>query len=236
MIRKKIKSTILFLFVLVSSFCSGQVPVRSFAQTDLNEEVYSLIRAKVASNKIIPTEYEKPILLALCFFPELANIKIEFRIKHVLTPLSSRPAWTSIFLDKRSRKYVITISDKTIKQLSPILFRSLDFDAQVGVIGHEISHVVDFNNKNMPGILRVGFGNLSSKFLDKFEYGTDSICIAHGLGYQLLAWSINVRKALKHKNWVGADNINKMMEKERYMNPETIIRRMKSIEMYNNGQ
>ena len=229
------KNIILVLPIFISVHCFGQGPVKSFVQSDIPEEVYALLRAKVGNKKIIPPEYEKPILLALCFFPELADIKIEFRIKHVLTPLASRPAWTSIILKNKDRKYVITISDKSIKQLSPILFRSLDFNAQVGVIGHEISHVVDFNNKNTWGVLRVGLGNLSSKFLDRFEYGTDSICIAHGLGYQLLAWSSSVRKALQHENWVGADNINKMMEKERYMNPGTIRRRMKGIAIYKGG-
>ena len=225
------KNITLIFAVLISINGFGQTIVKSFAKENISDDDYELIKTRVGKYKTIPAEYEKPILLALCYFPELADITIEFRIKHVTTPLASRPAWTSIFKSRSSRKYVITISDKSNKQLSPILFAALDFDAQVGVIGHEISHVVDFNRKNSFGLLRIGIGNLSLKFLDRFEFSTDSICIAHGLGYQLLAWSIFVRKALMHENWDGADNINSMMTRERYMNPGTIKKRIAAIKM-----
>ncbi|MEO8770203.1 MAG: hypothetical protein ABI402_08965 [Ferruginibacter sp.] len=227
-----LKKTLLAFTFFISSHSFEQVPIKSFAKEAMTDATYASLRNSFSQHKIIPVAYEKPILLALCYFPELIDVDIEFRIKHVITPLASRPAWTSILKGKTGRKYVITISDTSNKQLSPILFKELDFDAQVGVIGHEISHVVDFNRKNTLGVLRVGIGNLSSKFLDKFEYGTDSICIAHGLGYQLLAWSIFVRKALMHENWDGADNINSAMTRERYMNPGTIRRRIGAISMY----
>ena len=115
----------------------------------------------------------------------------------------------------------------------PILLKNMDFNSQVGVIGHELSHISDFISKNSFGLMRVGVGNLSQKFLDRFEYRTDSICIAHGLGYQLLSWSIFVRKALHYQNWDGADNIDKgPMVRERYMNPLTIKRRISNLPMY----
>ena len=115
----------------------------------------------------------------------------------------------------------------------PILLKNMDFNAQVGVIGHELSHISDFISKNSFGLMRVGVGNLSQKFLDRFEYRTDSICIAHGLGYQLLSWSIFVRKALHYQNWDGADNIDKgPMVRERYMNPLTIKKRISNLPMY----
>ena len=227
-----IQNSLLIFAVLITANGFGQAIIKSFARTELSSADYELIRTKVGKYKTIPPSYEKPILLALCYFPELADVEIEFRIGHVITPLASRPAWSSIIQSKKGRKYVITISDKSIKQLSPILFAALDFDAQVGVIGHEISHVVDFNRKNFIGLLRIGMGNLSSKFLDRFEFSTDSICIAHGLGYQLLAWSTFVRKALMHENWDGADNIHSMMTRERYMNPFTIRKRMEAIRLY----
>ena len=232
MMKGCFKNITLIFAVLISINSFGQAIVRSFAKENIADDDYELIRAKAGKHKTIPAEYKKPILLALCYFPELADIEIEFRIQHVTTPLASRPSWTSIFKSKKARKYIITISDQSNKQLSPILFAALDFDAQVGVIGHEISHVVDFNRKNTFGLLRIGMGNISSKFLDRFEFGTDSICIAHGLGYQLLAWSIFVRKALMHQNWDGADNINSMMTRERYMNPGTIRKRIADIKMY----
>jgi hypothetical protein len=181
---------------------------------------------------MIPMQYEKQILLALSYFPELTDTHIKFRIRHAYTPLSSRPAWTSVISSPAHRTYIITISDSSMNMLAPLLLNKMDFNAQVGVIGHEISHVVDFSGMNMLSLFRVGAGNLSQKFLDRFEYRTDSICIAHGLGYQLLSWSNFVRKTLHHENYDGAGNIKKPMMRERYMNPATIRKRMRAISMY----
>jgi len=68
--------------------------------------------------------------------------------------------------------------------------------------------------------------NVSTKYIDRFEFRTDSICIAHGLGYQLLAWSSFVRQKMHRKNWDGSDNVHQTMEKERYMNLSTIRKRI----------
>jgi hypothetical protein len=218
--------------LLMTGNSVGQIPEKEFHEHSLNETEFRLLKEKLSVNKIIPAEYEKPILIALSYFPELLNTAITFRVKKTRTPLSSRPAWTALLQSKRNRKYIITISDSTIAHLSPILFKQLDFNSQVGVIGHELSHIADFASKGFWGLTRIGFGNLSQRYLDRFEYRTDSICIAHGLGYQLLSWSIFVRKALMHENWTGADNIHSMMQRERYMNPETIRKRISANPLY----
>lgn len=62
----------------------------------------------------------------------------------------------------------------------------------------------------------------SKKKVDTFEYKTDVSCISHGLGYQLLDWSITVLNSLKSINWRGANNLLQKDIKERYLNPETI--------------
>jgi hypothetical protein len=62
----------------------------------------------------------------------------------------------------------------------------------------------------------------SKKAVDKFEFNTDLNSINHGLGYQLLDWSINVRENLKRVNWLGAVNLKVDEKSERYMNPSTI--------------
>jgi hypothetical protein len=112
-----------------------------------------------------------------------------------------------------------------VHELSPILFAHLPGDAKRGVIGHELSHVRDFYNMSALKLLRTGMGHLSPRFLDHWEYQTDSICIAHGMGNDLRAWSIYVRQALQISNWRGANYIHKPVGgKERYMNPATIER------------
>jgi len=173
--------------------------------------------------------YKPQLLKAFSHFPELAHTAIQIRVKHAYSPLSTRPRWSTIFRSRDKRAYIITISDSSMYKLSPILFMRLSYDAQVGVLGHELSHVADFSRKHLFGLIRIGVGHLSGRYLDRFEYKTDSLCIEHGLGNYLLAWSIFVREALHLAYWRGADSINRpVIARERYMEPATIERRIRA--------
>lgn len=226
------KNAFVFILIYLTSFTLGiaQPPIALLHSNQFSETDISQLKSNYSRNKIIPAKFEKQILVALSYFPELKNTSIVFRIKHTTTPLASRPGWTSVLRNDRKRTYVITISDSSKPFLTSILLDKMDFNAQIGVMGHELSHVVDFKSKNSFGLLRVGLGNLSSAYLDRFEYQTDSICIAHGLGYQLLAWSVFVRKAF---NWpTPAEGEIPTPKKERYMSPETIRTRMNRLPAY----
>ena len=74
--------------------------------------------------------------------------------------------------------------------------------------------------------------HLSKKSIDGFEYKTDMICIEHGLGYQLLSWSKEVRLKLNLIQWKG---IKQLQEngRERYMNPESITKVISESKIYN---
>lgn len=172
----------------------------------------------------IPAIYETYIASAIKYFPELNTVSFRVRIKHAHSPLSTRPAFWSIFKKPSKRKYIITISSGSVNTLLPILFQNLPDSAKIGVTGHELSHIVDFQKMKFGGFVRLLFKHYSNKYQDRFEYNTDKICIEHGMGYYLLAWSTYVRKALHIKNWRGADNIDEQQtDCERYMNPATIL-------------
>lgn len=178
-------------------------------------------------NKEIPEQYRKPILTALSYFPELKDVHIIFRIKKQYTPLTTKPDLQSVFKRKDHRTYIITISNKTVDTLDHLLYRNLSFDEQVGVMGHELSHVADFNSKNFLQSVGVGIGHLSKNYLDRMEYNTDRICIKHGLGKYLLAYSEHVRASMHVHTWRGVDFVMHNDQKhERYMNPATIEKYM----------
>ncbi|QEC66574.1 hypothetical protein FRZ67_04410 [Panacibacter ginsenosidivorans] len=180
-------------------------------------------------NKIIPASFAAPINKALAHYPELKNTKITWRIKHAYTPLTTRPSFASLFKAKSKRSYIITISDKTIDTLEHLLYKHLTYDEQVGIMGHELGHVVDFSNKNMLQSARSAIGHLSSKYIDRMEYHTDMICIQHGLGKQLEEYSTYVRTKMHVHDWRGVDNVyHNDQTHERYMNPETIEKLMHS--------
>jgi len=196
-----------------------------------NEPVIDSLQ-QYAVNKKIPGEYQKPILTALSHFPELKNVHIVFRIKKQLTCLTTKPNFISVFKRKDHRTYFITISDKTIDTLKRLMFENLAFEEQVGVIGHELSHVVDFNSKNFIQTIGCGIGHLSKKYIDRMEFNTDRICIMHGLGPYLLVYSRHVRDVMHVHNWRGSDFVNKGNSNgryERYMNPDTIEKYMLKV-------
>ena len=173
-------------------------------------------------NKQMDSIYKQQISGALLFYPALKNIKIKFKIKKTIVPLSARPRLWAMFQKSKNRHYLIVISSASIGKLEPILLKNLSFNAQVGVLGHEISHIAEFNQKKRGYFIKLLFWQLSKKKMDIFENNTDKRTIEYGLGYQLLAWSTEVRQNLKIKDWGGADK-NGVQERERYMSPKTII-------------
>jgi hypothetical protein len=180
-----------------------------------------------AVNKNIPVEFRKPVLKALSYFPELKKIRVNFVIKKKYTPLSTHPSFWSMIKRKNHRTYIITISNETIDTLSHLLYKNLTYTEQVGIMGHELSHVVDFNNKNFFQSIGNAIGHLSKHFVDKMEYKTDLICIQHGLGKYLETYSMHVRKTMHVKYWRGVDHVfEKDDHIERYMNPSTIEKYM----------
>jgi hypothetical protein len=173
-------------------------------------------------HKQMDSTFKQQIIGALLFYPALRNINIKFKIKKAITPLSARPRVWATFQKPKNRKYLIVISSASIGKLEPILLKNLSFNAQVGVLGHEISHIADFNERKGLYFIKLLFMQFSRKAMDIFENNTDRRTIEHGLGYQLLAWSTEVRQNLKIKQWGGVDE-NGIQDRERYMSPQTIM-------------
>ncbi len=174
-------------------------------------------------NKEMDTTFRMQIQGALLFYPELKNRRIKFRIRNTKSPLAARPTFWAIFQKPKNRTYLITISKKTSERFSPILLKNLSFNAQVGVLGHELSHISFYNKQKGVYFIKLLFMQLNAKAMDNFENDTDRRCIQHGLGYQLLSWSKEVREKLHIKTWKGVDN-NTTLERERYMSPASILK------------
>lgn len=182
-------------------------------------------------NKKIPPQYDTVIRLALRYFPELKQSRIIFKARKTRTPLAAAPTFVSVFRRPSKRTYVVTISTQSIDFLNKIILDSLNFNAQIGVLGHEISHISEFNGWRTGQCIGLVFRYLSQKAIDKFEYNTDKRCIEHGLGHQLLAWSENVRKNLNVTAFNRAKS-DGMRTRERYMHPPTIQKFMTTLPMY----
>jgi len=221
--------TYLICVILLNHNIKSQTIVKEFKKDSVS---FYLNNSLNYTNKAIPTQYGDVIKIALSYYPELLSTKIKFKLTSKGSPLSARPTVFSIFHKAKNRKYIISICTKTKSRFDSILLNNLSFNSKVGVVAHELSHISFYNKKNGLYFIKLVFMHLSKKAIDKFEYNTDLRCIEHGLGYQLLSWSREVRLKLNLMQWKG---IKKMSAngRERYMNPESIIKKIKQNNIYN---
>jgi hypothetical protein len=229
------KSKIIILssvFLSISFHPNSQITRVTFKEDSLKQEYISELKKEFGNKKQYPQQFEKQILLALSFYPELKNTPIKFRIRKKHTALSTRATWAGVFESPRNRHFVITISDSSEAMLMPFMFKNVSFNAQVGVMGHELAHVADFLKKSSGQIIIHAIKNISAKYIDRFEYNTDASCVDHGLGYQLLEWSYLIRTKMNREYWRGPDFAHKPMNIERYMNPGTILNRIYQNPIY----
>jgi hypothetical protein len=219
--RTRIKIwVIIYLFFFHLTPIDAQITPQKSINADF---IAAHFNDSLMDNKSMDSLFMQQIKGALLFYPELKDKKIKFRIKNVKSPLAARPTFWAIFQKPKNRTYLITISKKTSERFTPILLKNLSFNAQVGVLGHELSHIAFYDKQKGFYFIRLVFMQLSTKAMDNFENDTDKRCIEHGLGYQLLSWSTEVREKLNIKTWKGVDN-NATSERERYMSPASILK------------
>jgi len=228
------------VFCFLSAFClfisnaaaQLRTPVKDITPR-MNEE-YLYNKKVFGVNKVMPQEFEKQILTALSYFPELRETKITFTLaKGNSGVIETRPEWVSVFRNSRARAYVVFIGDSSSKYSPPFKFRDSPINGQVGIIGHELSHILYFSRRNTFGLLKTGIAHVSTRYMDNFENKTDSVCIERGFGYQLIDWNIYLRKAFGVKDpESGPDPFLNDTTRERYMPPYRIREVMKKSTAY----
>lgn len=172
-------------------------------------------------HKILPSGFELPALMALSHYPTLKDISVEFKFTNAKVAHTARPSIASVFYPKRKRKYVVSISNSVKEELENTRLVHLSYNAQIGVLGHELAHIEDYINLNFFQLIGFGIQYMVEKGIVKIENRTDHITINHGLGYQLLKWSEEVHD-LHIKDGRG----------ERYLAPNQIIEAMSMHESY----
>lgn len=148
---------------------------------------------KYSSNKEIPQKYEKEILIALSRYPELRKVHIKFLLVDTApAPYYTKPVLTSCFGARKNREYIISILEKANYPESEALFEKLTERMRIGVIGHELYHVVQYHIGSF-SLIKTFARFLIFGMRRKLERAADRGAIQHGLGKQLLEHSKYIR-------------------------------------------
>ncbi len=215
------RQTVFFLILLFTA--SVSLSQDNLLDPDYQESILDSLREEFGSHKRYPQAYEVSILTALSYYPELKQVSITFRRKNIRTTMSALPHGLFLLTKDEKRKYVINIG--TNGAISSLLLPELSFNARVGVIGHELAHIVDYETMSKGDMIIFSRDYLLSK--DKrseIERKTDKIAIGKGLGKQVYFFSDYVfnhanvpRKYLKYKEriYFSPDEIANILEIEK---------------------
>lgn len=191
---------------------------------DLNMQSLGRVHDKIfLKNKDAPAVCQDAVTYALSFFPELKTVPIQFYYKPSVLPHKSRPTFRSVFRKaNKNRVYKVTISSKTVPELTPLIFDNLTFNEQVGMIAHELAHVIQFQKSSTLGLLKTGFAYLFKTARTQLEQEADKIAIQRGLGWELYAFS-NARERISPDNPV-VEYLSTF-----YLSPEEIMQYMRNL-------
>ncbi len=153
---------------------------------------YPRLLEEYGNNKTLPPGYELQTLIALSHYPELKNIRIRFILADVGIPLSSRPHWSSMLRSAGNREYKVIIDTELEGSRQALLLKNQPFNAQIGIIGHELAHTVYYLERSFFGILADAACQLSTCRVG-FERATDTRLIHYGLGWQRYDHALFVR-------------------------------------------
>jgi hypothetical protein len=189
---------------------------------------YNALLNEFGNKKKLAPGFEYQCLLALSHYPQLKKVPIDFRVQPAFIQLSARPDPITVLLPWVKRRYLVVISTDTGSKDDPILLSKAPFNEQVGIIGHELAHIVYYLDKNSLHLAKVAYLYLNDdSFETVFERDTDKRAVVHGLGYQLYDFAFFVRKAF-------GDSLEKIVQEkgDTYLSPGEIAQEMKKFPFY----
>ena len=212
MIRSAAVMKFLLLLMMISHFNTGEV--------DQN-------LSKFSHKKQIPKIIEQPVLKALAHFPELKNTSIRFVFKQHIngSVMQAQPVLGSIFKERSERTYQINISALFKLKHSAEPIHLLPENIMIGWIGHELGHIMDYEQRSKLSLIGFGFTYVFSKKYRRLgELAADTYAVESGLGKYI----IETKKfILDHAELPQAykDKIARI-----YLSPDEIVEQVRKLE------
>ncbi|WP_134090525.1 hypothetical protein [Olivibacter sp. XZL3] len=181
----------------------------------------------LCKNKQIPKVMEKSVLKALSFYPELEDVHIRFVFKQNIrrSVMQAQPVPFSLLGKRKNRVYEIQISSLFKLTHSALPIHQLPDSVLIGWIGHELGHIMDYEQRSLIGIIRFGLGYvLSKKFIQHAEKTADTFAVNHQLGDYIIETK---RFILDHADIPQAykDRIARL-----YLSPDDIVEQVRELE------
>lgn len=152
------------------------------------------LRLVAGDNKGLPEGFEMAALLAYAAYPQLKDVKVDMQLITSGAPMESNFDIPTLFGKKEDRQYIIYLNNAENTPYDEILLRALPFDAQVGILAHELGHVAYYDQLSTLEIGKWGIMYLlSDDFRAKHERSTDLMPVYHGLGSQIYQYAYYVR-------------------------------------------
>lgn len=134
-------------------------------------------------------DFKDAAIVAAGAFEELEHINLDIRRKSIASMMAARPTIGSFFTKRANRQYVIYISDKESMNANA-LFNEMSFCAQVGVLGHELSHIVSY--EEMTNLQLMWFGIKYAFNKKEIEAETDLMAIKKGFGKHIIEFNNHI--------------------------------------------
>lgn len=158
----------------------------SFNGTEAQELSDSSCKCSPSLMNLHPgSEYFLPFCQALKHYPELKGVQVKLKFRHLRTTMATMPALGSVFRSPAKRIYVILV-DTFARRKPKVYFDSLDYNARIAISGHELGHVVSYQEMRSAQFVWFAIRYVfSPAYRATVEHQTDEITIQHGLGNQL---------------------------------------------------
>lgn len=177
--------------------------------------------------KVIPKSIELEVEVALEHFPELKEVPIEFKFKKNIkkSVMQAQPTIKGIFGSKENRSYKILISEKFKITGEEFKTTHVPKDVLIGWIGHELGHVMDYQNRSGLNLVAFGFRYAFLKeYVKKAERAADSFAVLRGMADYIIKTKRFILDNAK------IDPLYKERIKEYYLSPDEIMEMVKEIE------
>lgn len=137
----------------------------------------------------IPEHIRKEVKTALDYFPELSDVHIEFKFKKNIkkSTMQAQPKFASFLKSRKHRSYIILISETFKISDKTFLTKNIPSDILIGWIGHELGHIMDYQNRSNINLVWFGIKYLlSENHIVEAERAADTYAVQHGMGEYIL--------------------------------------------------